>query len=107
MKHILNNSAFTVGVVSEVKYVAKQGEVIYYNFEVDYKTFSATNNYGNFHSLQRFVINKSFPVIYAKDNPKDYNTLLIEPDDFSAYNIPYPDSLYWIIKHIKEDEEHR
>ena len=107
IKHILNNAAFTVGVVSQVKYVTKSGEVIYYNFEVDNKTYSSTNNYGNFHSLQRFIVNKSFPVIYAKDNPADYNAVLIEPDDFSAYNVPYPDSLYWIIEHIKEDEEHR
>ncbi len=47
----------------------------------------------------REFIGKYFPVMY---DPKfGTSQLLVEPDDFKEFNLPYPDSLNWVLKYIK------
>jgi len=45
-------------------------------------------------------LNKSFPVIYLKDNPS-YNYLLLSRYSFNKFGILFPDSLKWVIKFEK------
>lgn len=40
-------------------------------------------------------IGRTFPVIYDPNNVKN-NTMLITPQAFELYDIPYPDSLNWV-----------
>jgi hypothetical protein len=37
----------------------------------------------------------TLPFIYSSKNPNN-NHFLATPDDFKRYNVPFPDSLYWI-----------
>jgi hypothetical protein len=60
---------------------------------------NSTISYGNASILvgwQR-LIGKKFPVIYDTTNPEN-NHMLIFPDDFNDWNLPFPDSLKWVLK---------
>lgn len=53
------------------------------------------------------LIGKTLPVIYDTTAKNVKNStfaacLLITPDDFKKYNIPFPDSLKWVLKYIKK-----
>ena len=41
-------------------------------------------------------INKAFPVVYDSLNPNNSN-MLMNDKDFIEYNIPFPDSLKWVL----------
>lgn len=42
---------------------------------------------------------KAFPVMY---DPKfGTSQLLVEPIDFKEFNLPYPDSLTWVLQYLK------
>ncbi len=43
--------------------------------------------------------NKYFPVMY--DTVLGASQLLIEPSDFERFNIPFPDSLNWVLPYLK------
>lgn len=45
--------------------------------------------------LKNVVIGRSFPVIY-KNGFWGFERILITPDDFKEFNLPYPDSLNYI-----------
>lgn len=42
----------------------------------------------------RYLVNRSFPAMYSKKCNKI--DLLILPEDFTKYGLPYPDSLHWV-----------
>lgn len=42
---------------------------------------------------------KYFPVIY--ENGYGLSQILIDPDEFKKYNVPFPDSLKWVIPYFK------
>jgi len=42
---------------------------------------------------------RNFPVMY--DTLLGTSQLLIEPADFQEFNIPYPDSLNWVLQYLK------
>lgn len=43
---------------------------------------------------------KYFPVIFSSIDP-DNNKLLVFPDDFKSWEMPFPDSLNWVIQYQK------
>lgn len=65
-----------------------------------YKGGKITSN----NPFEKFVGNKdfedkNFPVIY---DPKfGSSQLLIEPSNFERFNLPFPDSLKWVLKYLK------
>jgi len=46
------------------------------------------------------LVNKWFPVVFSVKSPEN-NEMLITPDDFAKYNIPFPDSLEWVKQYVK------
>jgi len=50
------------------------------------------------YNATNYLMERSLPVVYEKGNPKN-SRLLITPNDFSFFQIQFPDSLQW----IKED----
>ncbi len=47
------------------------------------------------------LIGRSFPLIYDTTSP-NINHLLIFPTDFETWNLPFPDSLKWVLKFNKK-----
>ena len=94
-KHIADKPVFADGYIYEVSYAAKHGWGALYNFQpgIDIIWGSKLNN--DFRLMKDKIIYHHFPVIYNKDDPED-NVMLITPEDFQSFNIPFPDSLLWI-----------
>lgn len=92
---------FTTGTILRFSEDAKgSGGRITYQFKVDEKEFKNVGAFGNIYTSegQNFV-NKHFPVAYEKNNVSN-NQLLISPKQFNEFNLPFPDSLEWVLKYI-------
>ncbi|HEU5053030.1 MAG TPA: hypothetical protein VFT78_07945 [Hanamia sp.] len=46
-----------------------------------------------------FFVNKTFPAMYSPNT--DVLEILITPTDFEKFNIPFPDSLNWLLPYIR------
>ena len=99
-REISKKPAITTGYITKVQYKSKLGYVVSYYYEVNNQDVNEETYRSNVYDLENSLVGKSFPVIYSTVNP-EYHGILIFPDDFKAYNIRFPDSLYWIAKHIK------
>ncbi len=60
---------------------------------IGYEPFSKATGNINF-------VHKYFPVIY--DPQSENKELLIEPKSFTEYNIPFPDSLKWVLPYVSD-----
>lgn len=99
--NILKNPSVTSGTVTGVDLKGRLGNFIEYHFSYDGNFFSSDGNaHKEYSSLRNFIINKNFPVVFDSLNP-NYNMILILPEDFKSYNIPFPDSLKWVLNYIK------
>ena len=49
-----------------------------------------------------YLMNRTLPVAYEKGNPNN-SWLLIKPNDFEYFNLPFPDSLNWIKTDVIKD----
>lgn len=92
---ILTKPYITNGLVTNVQYVYKRGYKIEYSF-----TYKSQVINDNFYSplsdkMKNLIIGKLFPVLANDDNPS-LNDILIFPDDFKAFKLPFPDSLSWV-----------
>lgn len=74
------------------------GMELKYEFYYHGERIEADNSIEKIRGLREFE-NKYFPVIY--DPKLGQSELLIEPEEFRNYNIPFPDSLSWVIKYFK------
>jgi hypothetical protein len=100
---ILSNSLFVNGVVDGGEQKYKDAFRIKYHFIFLGKRYdqkqSEINNSSFFADkylkMQNTLIGKSFPIIINKKKP-EMNQMLILPEDFEFYNIPFPDSLQWV-----------
>jgi hypothetical protein len=77
---------------------AKMGMNLKYEFFYNGNKILGDNSFENIRGLSDFE-NKYFPVIY--DTVLGTSRLLIEPSDFKRFNMPYPDSLTWVLKYLK------
>ena len=110
-KQIVNNIYFLNGVVDGTEQKYKDAFKIRYHFSFKGKEYiqsQAEINSSSFFadkysSIKNIIINKSFPVIIDSMNP-DINQMLVIPNDFEFYNIPFPDSLQWVKKLIDENQ---
>lgn len=77
-------------------YYNKPGYIYFvYSFSVSRKTYWGKK----FEEIKpdqlwRFE-HRSFPVVYSRNDPRK-NAILIDPNSFSLFNIPVPDSLSWV-----------
>jgi len=77
------------------KSIAKYEYRFQFNGKDYYSNSSSSSFVDNYVTIGNTVVNKSFPVIFNTEDP-DLSKLLIVPDDFKEYNIPFPDSLNWV-----------
>ncbi len=70
------------------------------SFDLNGKTFEEPTP-STIRSNRYEFIGKRFPAIYSSK----YETLeiLIAPKDFEKFNIPFPDSLNWVLKYVIEN----
>ena len=68
---------------------------IQYSFLLGVHTFSKESSSYKYEPLNRHLVGKTFPVIVNIRNDK-YNRILILPEDFKEFGIPFPDSLQWV-----------
>lgn len=94
-RRIVANAAFGDGYVYEISNSAKHGWTALYNFQPDIDLIWGHKNDKVIEKLKSKLIYHHFPVIYNKENP-DENAILITPEDFESFAVPYPDSLNWV-----------
>ena len=91
--HVLLNAKTIEWAVS-----AKMGLNLKYEFLYNGKKIISSNAFEKFRGNKDFE-NRYFPVMY--DPELESSQLLIEPSDFKIFDLPYPDSLKWVLGYIK------
>ncbi len=80
------------------------GQQIYYQFYVNGISFKNSQKKQELPcGIGRFLVGKSFPVVYRKFWFGDLSTYLITPRDFEAYGYSFPDSLKWILPYVHDE----
>ena len=76
-----------------------------YEFYYKGEKLVGANGFKHFRGNPDFV-NRYFPVMY---NPGwgGHSQLLIVPEDFEKFNLPFPDSLEWVLPYLKQEEKNR
>ena len=103
---ILAHKGFTHGEILASYHAYKSPK---YVFEYDYKIHGAAYMGEQLISeglMKDSLLNNTFPVVYDTTAKRNRYTpfpayLLITPDDFKKFNMPFPDSLKWVKKYIK------
>lgn len=95
----------TSGVVYNIRRTGRANMVrIAYRYTVNNSTYKSTTIYSE-KKLSRenwgALINKSFPVVYHR-KMKFLSVMLISPEDFQEFGVPFPDSLKWVLPLFKE-----
>ena len=103
---ILESPVFASGQFLELKNLGKASNYTltgFYSFTVNYETHGGQITDKRFKKIQALMFKKRFPVIYNSNDPTK-NSILVFPDDFSNFNLPYPDSLTWVKALIDEKD---
>jgi len=66
-----------------------------YSFNIGDEPWGGDCINARLYHLGSAVYKRSFPVIYDSTDPK-VNQILIFPDEFAYYHLPFPDSLQWV-----------
>ncbi len=76
---------------------------INYEFYLGSKKIKGERMYSNeslkLSFVENYLINKYFPIVYSPEYPKN-SAILITPKDFAQFEIPFPDSLNWVLPYI-------
>lgn len=75
------------------------------SFDLKYEFFYNESRIVGYAPFSKFrgdmnFVHKYFPVIYEPMSGD--KELLIEPRRFNEYNIPFPDSLKWVLPHVRD-----
>jgi hypothetical protein len=124
---LIKNKGFTTGVILSIDWSrdAKSTDIYpcyIYNLSVKGKTTLARRIIGDEYDIDRqfkqgdgimidSFIGKTFPIMYDTTSrihpPFAFtNVLLIFPDNFKQYNLPFPDSLKWVLKFNRKYSKH-
>lgn len=92
-KELKKNGVLLNAQVKGISFVAKGSSMYKYSFYYDGSFFLKESSTGI--KKLNFIVGRFFPVIFS---PKTHNCeLLISPEDFSKFDLPFPDSLKWVI----------
>jgi hypothetical protein len=92
---MLRSGAYSVGKMFRVFTMKSRGTVGYYTFNIGEEEWAGEITSARLLDLGSAVFKRSFPVIYDSLDPKQ-SQILIFPDQFEYYHLPFPDSLQWI-----------
>lgn len=96
---ILANKAISVGKIISCQYSNRLNYVVDYSFQT--KSNETEFGYVNgtvYRDLRNIIVGKTFPLVYDSLNPKT-NAILIFPKSFRKYEVPFPDSLRWVLNY--------
>jgi len=89
----------TVGKVIGYRHSARTNQGIKIQYSIQNTTIT------NFYDRNvKLPFGTKVPVLYSCSDP-DFSQLLLLPEDFKEYDLPYPDSLMWLEKYIKKHKE--
>ncbi|MBS1780158.1 MAG: hypothetical protein JST70_12575 [Bacteroidetes bacterium] len=81
------------------------GANIQYQYYADGRKHTASTRDGDLQcNAGKFIIGNFFPVAYKKYWYGYESQILLTPSEFEYYGYPFPDSLKWIISHVKTDK---
>jgi hypothetical protein len=103
---ILSDSTINIAIIDEWYLPYKGSSTLKYHFEykhIEYQSQGTSSTLlDNYFDLRNYIAGKSFPVIFNRKDPL-VNHILIVPEDFKLFNIPYPDSLEWVSDILKKN----
>ena len=93
-----NNGIILVGIVKSSSFHAKSSDTDF-QCTFDYKGKKYESECSADVTSSSIFIGKTFPVILSEvtNNSK----MLITPDHFKSVNIPFPDSLKWVLQYVR------
>ena len=95
---LTNKGVLLNAKTTEWKTSSYMGLDLSYEFYYHDKKVFGSNAFNDFRGNDVFV-NRNFPVMYE---PKlGSSKLLIEPSDFKRFDLPFPDSLKWVLGYLK------
>jgi hypothetical protein len=92
------NGILTTGLVTNAYPGTKGGINLDYMFWINGKKITGSQFYFISSKFADKFQDRYFPVMYSKSSP-DRNSMLILQNNFSDFNIEYPDSLKWVLKY--------
>ena len=92
---LLASKAYSIGKIYRVIALKSRGTVGYYTFNVGEEEWTGDMTDARLRDLGSALFKRSFPVIYNTKAPRQ-SAILIFPDQFEHYKLPFPDSLQWI-----------
>jgi hypothetical protein len=79
------------------------GPGINYRYSAKGISYKSSRRHGELpYSIGKNIIGKAFPIVYQKYWYGYESNILITPNDFANYGLPFPDSLNWVLPHIKK-----
>lgn len=79
---------------------AKMSLDLRYEFYYNGEKIIGNNAFPDFRGNKKFE-NRYFPVMYYPGMGR-HNQLLITPSDFKEFNLPFPDSLKWVLPYLND-----
>jgi hypothetical protein len=96
---LLAHKGITTAIITKFTPLgAKSGDDFEFTYSDYNSLFKGTYMGGGTKGEYNFV-GKQFPVVYDSLNPGGNFRMLISPDDFKYYNMPFPDSLKWVLSY--------
>lgn len=93
------NAVITTGLLKSTSYHSKSSLVDFeYSYKYDGKMYNSSFSSGKIDYSN--LMGKSFPVLVSKLTNK--SIMLITPSHFKQFNIPFPDSLNWVMQYVLE-----
>lgn len=94
-KELKKNGIILNAQIIDIVHIYRGSPNFKYNFFYNNKIYIQEGGSGI--RKKNLFIGKYFPVIFS---PKSKNSeLLISPEDFEKFDIPFPDSLKWVLKY--------
>ena len=93
-KSILAAPSFTSGKIYDLK-TSRSGLVASYTYDIKGRFYYSKHMDGRYDHLGIEILKHYFPVIYNEKHPEK-NQILVFPNDFESFNLPFPDSLKWV-----------
>lgn len=90
----------STGTITDYGFGGSGTVILHYTFEVNDTLFYGNDGIRIQNIYYHFFQGKEFPVILSGENPKNHRILML-PQDFEMWNIPFPDSLEWVKQYSK------
>ncbi len=104
-KRLIKNHNLSIAKITYCYYggPGNLGTTVLYDFYLNEKKIEGTSSFQattlSLSDTKLFFVGITFPVIYDPSHP-EINNILVSPENFKAFNIPFPDSLKWTLNYV-------